>query len=99
MKPLMGIAQSLVLHGQVKTTLASAKAARPLVERLVTVAKKNDLASHRRLLKSIPQREIVSLLLRKIGPQFKNRPGGYTRIVKLGPRSSDKAEMARLEWV
>ena len=94
-----GLAVSLVEHGQIKTTLAKAKAVRPQIEKLVTFAKKGDLASRRRLLELIPDKEIVKKMLEEIGPRFKNRPGGYLRIVKLGPRPSDQTEMARLEWV
>lgn len=89
---------SLVKHGQIRTTLAKAKAIRPEIEKLVTIAKKGDLAARRRLLKFIPQKQIVTKLIDEIGPRFKKRPGGYLRIVKLGPRSSDQTEMARLEW-
>lgn len=94
-----GLLRSLVLNGQLETTLAKAKEARPFVERLVTISRKNDLSARRRLLRTIPQKEIVAKLLDEIGPRFKSRPGGYTRIVKLGYRPSDQAEMARLEWV
>lgn len=90
---------SLIEHGSIETTLAKAKAARPFVERLVTVAKKGDLASRRRLISSLGGENPAEKLLSEIGPRFKKRPGGYTRIVKLGPRASDKAEMARIEWV
>ena len=94
-----GLLVSLVQHGQIKTTLAKAKAIRPRMERLVTVARKGNLAARRRLLKTIPQKEVVKKMMEEIGPRFKNRPGGYLRIVKLGPRASDQTEMARLEWV
>ena len=94
-----GLAVSLVEHGQIKTTLAKAKAVRPQIEKLVTLAKKGDLASRRRLLELVPNKEIVKKMLEEVGPRFKNRPGGYLRIVKLGPRPSDQTEMARLELV
>lgn len=94
-----GLAVSLVEHGQIKTTLAKAKAVRPQIEKLVTLAKKGDLASRRRLLENVPNKEIVKKMLEEVGPRFKNRPGGYLRIVKLGPRPSDQTEMARLELV
>lgn len=90
---------SLVEHGQIRTTLAKAKAARPKIEKLVTIARKGDLAARRRLLESIPQKEVVAKMIDETGPRFKDRPGGYLRIVKLGPRSSDQTEMARLEFV
>lgn len=90
---------SLVKHGQIETTLTRAKTVRPRIERLVTIARKGDLTARRRLRQFIPQNEIVRKMIDEIGPRFKNRPGGYLRIVKLGPRSSDQTEMARLEWV
>lgn len=90
---------ALVEHGQIKTTLAKAKAVRPKIEKLVTIARKGDLNTRRRLLKSIPQKKIVEKMIKEIGPRFENRPGGYLRIVKLGPRPSDQTEMARLEFV
>jgi large subunit ribosomal protein L17 len=83
----------------VRTTLAKAKKARPEIERLVTVARKGDLSARRYLLKKIPQKDTVEKLIEEVGPRFKKRPGGYLRIVKLGPRRSDGAEMAKLEWV
>lgn len=93
------LASALVEHGGVRTTLAKAKQARPRIERLVTVARKGDLSARRYLLKKIPRTDIVKKLIEEVGPRFKKRPGGYLRIVKLGPRRSDGAEMARLEWV
>lgn len=94
-----GLLVSLVKHGKIKTTLAKAKVLRPQMEKLVTLARRGDLTARRRLLKFIPQKEIVQKMIEEIGPRFKNRPGGYLRIVKLGPRASDQTEMARLEWV
>lgn len=96
--PYRDLLISLVKHERITTTLSKAKASRPFIEKLVTVARKNDLSARRRLLKIAPQKEVVSKLLKEIGPRFTNRPGGYLRIVKLGPRPSDQAEMARLEW-
>ena len=90
---------SLVEHGQIKTTLVKAKAVRPQIEKLITIARKGDLTARRRLLKFIPQKEIAAKMIDEIGPRFKSRPGGYLRIVKLGPRPSDQTEMARLEFV
>ena len=94
-----GLLISLVKHGQIKTTLAKAKTVRPQIEKLITIARRGDLAARRRLSKSIPQKEIVAKMVDETGPRFKNRPGGYLRIVKLGPRPSDQTEMARLEFV
>lgn len=94
-----GLTASLIEHEQIETTLAKAKAVRPFVEKLITVARQGDLTARRRLLKAIPQKRIVEKMIDDIGPRFKDRPGGYLRIVKLGPRKSDGAEMARLEFV
>ena len=94
-----GLVVALVKNGQIKTTLAKAKAIRPQIEKLITVARKGDLAARRRLLKDIPQKELVTKMIKEIGPRFRTRPGGYLRIVKLGPRGSDQTEMARLEFV
>lgn len=94
-----GLIVALVEHGQIKTTLAKAKVVRPQIEKLVTVAREGDLTARRRLLEVVPQKEIVEKMIEEIGPRFKDRPGGYLRIVKLGPRPSDQTEMARLEWV
>ncbi len=94
-----GLLAALVKHSQIKTTLTKAKAARPRIEKLITVARKGDLSARRRLLKEIPQKDLVEKMIDEIGPRFKNRPGGYLRIVKLGPRKSDQTEMARLEFV
>jgi len=94
-----GLLASLIQLGQVKTTLAKVKVVRPQMEKLVTVAKKNDLSARRRLLAVIPQKEMVKKMIEEIGPRFKDRRGGYLRIVKLGPRAADGAEMARLEFV
>jgi large subunit ribosomal protein L17 len=66
---------------------------------LITIARKGDLTARRRLLAAIPQKEMVEKMIDEIGPRFRNRPGGYLRIVKLGPRPSDQTEMARLEFV
>jgi len=93
------LVSSLVKHEKIETTLAKAKAIKGKVERLVTVARKGDLPARRRLLKVFYAKELVEKMLKEIGPRFKSRSGGYTRIVKLGPRSSDKAEMARLEFL
>ena len=94
-----GLIVSLVEHGQIRTTLAKAKAARPQIEKLITIARKGDLTARRRLLKLVPQKETATKMIEEIGPRFKDRPGGYLRIVKLGPRPSDQTEMARLELV
>lgn len=96
---LAGIATSLFRQGQVLTTEAKAKAVRPLAERLITHAKKGDLAARRRVLRTITDKEIVHKLFADIGPRNTERAGGYTRIVKAGFRKGDAAPMAIIELV
>jgi large subunit ribosomal protein L17 len=95
---------SLIEHGRIKTTLAKAKAVRPLAEKMITLAKRNTLHSRRRALallhnNSARTAKAVSKLFTELGPRNASRAGGYTRIVKLGPRQSDSAAMAYIEWV
>jgi large subunit ribosomal protein L17 len=96
---LANIVASLIIHKRVKTTLAKAKAARPLAEKLVTLGKGGTLHDRRLAVAKIGQKDAVATLFQKIAPGFKDRKGGYTRIVKLGPRQSDSAPVAFLEWV
>ena len=96
---LANLVASLILHKRVKTTLAKAKAARPLAEKLVTLGKTGTLHARRLAVAKIGQKDVVSLLFKDIAPGFKDRKGGYTRILKLGPRQSDSAPIAFLEWV
>ena len=96
---LSGLASSLIRDGKIKTTEARAKAVRPVVERLITKAKKGDLASRRLVLRVVPDREIVHKLFSEVAPQYTERNGGYTRIVKLGPRKGDAAPMALIELI
>jgi large subunit ribosomal protein L17 len=96
---LANLVASLILHKRVKTTLAKAKAARPLAEKLVTLGKTGTLHARRLAVAKIGQKDVVSLLFKDIAPGFKDRKGGYTRIIKLGPRQSDSAPTAFLEWV
>jgi large subunit ribosomal protein L17 len=96
---LANIVASLILHKRVKTTLAKAKAARPLAEKLVTLGKGGTLHDRRLAVAKIGQKDVVGKLFKEIAPGFKDRKGGYTRIVKLGPRQSDSAPVAFLEWV
>lgn len=95
---------SLIEHGRIKTTLAKAKAVRPLAEKMVTLAKRGNLHARRRalaLLRNNSERtaKAVVKLFSEIGPRSAERQGGYTRIVKLGQRPSDSAPMAYIEWV
>jgi large subunit ribosomal protein L17 len=96
---LSGLASSLIRDGKIKTTEARAKAVRPVVEKLITKAKKGDLASRRLVLRTVPDREIVHKLFSEVAPQYAERNGGYTRIVKLGPRKGDAAPMALVELI
>ena len=82
-----------------KTTKAKAKAVRPLVEKLITLAKKNDLNSRRRLIKVLYHKKAVSKALEVLGPRYLERKGGYTRIIKIGRRDGDAAEMVQIEFV
>lgn len=96
---LRGLATSLVLRGKIKTTLARAKAVRPVVEHYVTKSKKDDLNVRRQLLKFFYGEKAVNKLLKELGVKYCERSGGYTRIIKLGSRSGDSAAMAIIEFV
>jgi large subunit ribosomal protein L17 len=96
---LSTLAKQLFVHEAIDTTEAKAKALRPYVEKLITHAKRGDLAARREVLKDVPDRDIVARLFHEIGPRFAERPGGYVRILKLGPRRGDGAPMARIELV
>jgi large subunit ribosomal protein L17 len=90
---------SLIIHQRIRTTLAKAKAARPLAEKMVTLGKKGTLHARRTAAAYLHQDAAVKKLFSEIAPRSATRQGGYTRIVKLGPRKSDSAPMAVLEWV
>lgn len=90
---------SLIQHTRITTTLRKARAASVLAEKMVTLAKKGDLAARRLAISRIRNEDGVRDLFASIGPFFKDRQGGYTRVLKLGRRSSDSSEMAILEWV
>jgi large subunit ribosomal protein L17 len=96
---LSGQAASLFTHEGITTTEAKAKALRPFAERLITFAKRGDVAARREVLKVVPDRDVVHKLFDEIGPRYAERPGGYTRILKLGQRRGDGAPMARIELV
>lgn len=81
------------------TTEAKAKAVRPIAEKLITKAKKGGLHNHRQLLSYLGDQEIVAMMIEQVGPRYVDRPGGYTRILKLGPRQGDNAPMAKIELV
>src|SRR6201996_6021565 len=96
---LANLVASLIIHKRIKTTLAKAKAVRPLAEKLVTLGKSGTLHDRRLAIAKIGQKDAVATLFKSIAPSFKDRQGGYTRIIKLGPRNSDSAKVALLEWV
>jgi large subunit ribosomal protein L17 len=96
---LANLATSLFRHGKIRTTATKAKRLRPLAERLVTFAKRGDLHARRRVLTVVRDKDVVYTLFDQIAPRFANRPGGYTRIVKIGPRKGDAAPMAIIELV
>ncbi len=96
---LSNLATSLFEHGRITTTEAKARQLRPLAEKLITKAKKGDLHNRRLVLKTIRDKGIVHVLFTEIAPKFSERPGGYTRITKVGPRKGDNAPMAVIELV
>jgi large subunit ribosomal protein L17 len=96
---LSNLACSLIEHGRIKTTLGKAKALRPVAEKLVTLAKRDDLHSRRLAIAYLHQKDIVKKLFAEVAPASKDRQGGYCRITKLGARMSDSAPMAVIEWV
>lgn len=96
---LRNLVTSFLEKERVRTTLAKAKEARPQAEKMITLAKKGTLDARRQALEFVTKREAVSKLFKDLGPRFSQRPGGYTRIVKLAPRPGDGAQMAMLELV
>lgn len=93
------LATSVVVYEKITTTQAKAKVVKPVVEKLITVAKKGDLAAQRRLYSFFTTRQPVEKMIKVIGPRYKSKNGGYTRIIKIGPRQGDSAEMVQLELV
>lgn len=96
---LANLATSLFEHDRITTTEAKAKRLRPLAERLITFAKRGDLAARRQVMRVVRDKDVVHKLFAEIGPKFAERAGGYTRIVKVGPRKGDNAPMAAIELV
>jgi large subunit ribosomal protein L17 len=94
---LRNMATSLFQHDRIETTEAKAKELRPYAERLITLARRGDLHARRQVERRIKDRAVSGRLFAEIGPRFAGRPGGYTRIVKLGHRVGDGAEVARIE--
>ena len=93
------LTSALIEHGRIRTTVAKAKEVRPVAEQMITLGRKGDLASRRRAIGYLRSHEIVHKLFSEVAPRFADRPGGYSRIVKLGRRQGDGAEMVYLELV
>jgi large subunit ribosomal protein L17 len=93
------LAGSLIEHGRIKTTEAKAKAVKPIAEKMITLGRRGDLAARRQALAYLRSQEVVHHLFAEVAPRFADRPGGYSRIVKIGPRYGDAAEMVYLELV
>src|SRR5918995_1669723 len=96
---LANLATSLFEHGRITTTEAKARRLRPLAERLITFAKRGDLHARRQVMTVVRDKDVVHTLFAEIGPRFATRPGGYTRIIKTGPRKGDNAPMAVISLV
>src|SRR4051812_44552607 len=96
---LANLATPLFEHGRITTTQTKAKRLRPLAEKLVTYARRGDLHARRQVMTTIRDKDVVHMLFAEIGPRYVNRPGGYTRITKVGPRKGDNAPMAVIELV
>jgi large subunit ribosomal protein L17 len=90
---------ALIEHGRIRTTEAKAKAVRPIAEQMITLARRGDVHARRQALAYLRSQDVVHKLFSDVGPRFADRPGGYSRIVKLGPRPGDAAPMAYLELV
>jgi len=93
------LACSLIEHGRIRTTEAKAKAVKPYAEKMITLGRRGDVHARRQALSELRSQEVVHQLFADVAPRFAERPGGYTRIVKLGPRQGDAAEMVYLELV
>ena len=96
---LMNLACQLITHKKIKTTDPKAKELRSFIEPLITLAKKNNLHSRRLVIKKIPKKNIVRVLFKELAPVFSDRPGGYTRITKLGHGDNDRAPVSMIEFV
>jgi large subunit ribosomal protein L17 len=90
---------ALIEHGRIHTTLAKAKAVKPIAEKMITLGRRGDLAARRQALAFLRSNDVVTMLFSEVAPRFADQAGGYTRIVKLGPRFGDAAEMVYLELV
>jgi large subunit ribosomal protein L17 len=99
MAMLRAMTTYLLENGQIKTTVTRAKEVAPLAEKMITLAKKNDLAAYRQALAFITKEDVAKKLFDQIGPKYATRDGGYTRVVRIGPRRGDAAEMAIIQLV
>ncbi len=96
---LRNLASSIIIYEKVKTTQAKAKVVKPFLEKIITTAKKGSLADRRNLLKVLLQPKAVKKAMEVLGDRYKDRPGGYCRIIKIGPRQGDGAQMVQIELV
>lgn len=96
---IKSLLRSLVINEKIKTTEAKAKEIRPQIEKLITKAKKGDIAARREIIKIVPDKDAAKKLASVMGPKYKDRNGGYTRIIKLGSRKSDQAPIVLIEFV
>ena len=99
MAMLRAMTTYLLENGQIKTTVTRAKEVAPLAEKMITLAKKNDLAAYRQALSFLTKEDVAKKLFDQIGPKYATRDGGYTRVVRIGPRRGDAAEMAVIQLV
>ena len=99
MAMLRAMVTYLLENGQIKTTYSRAKEVAPLAEKMITLAKKSDLATYRQALAFITKEDVAKKLFDEIGPKYADRNGGYTRVLKMGPRRGDAAEMALIQLV
>ena len=99
MAMLRAMTTYLLENGQIKTTVTRAKEVAPLAEKMITLAKKNNLASYRQALAFLTKEDVAKKLFDQIGPKYATRDGGYTRVVRIGPRRGDAAEMAVIQLV
>jgi large subunit ribosomal protein L17 len=93
------LAGALIQHGRIETTVTKAKAVKPFAEQMISLGKRGDLHARRQALAELRSRDVVEILFEDVAPRFAERPGGYSRIVRLGPRLGDAAEMVYLELV
>ena len=99
MAMLRAMTTYLLENGQIKTTISRAKEVAPLAEKMITLAKKNDLAAYRQALSYLTKEDVANKLFHEIGPKYADRNGGYTRVTRIGARRGDAAEMAVIELI